>query len=326
MRAMIVLIGMVTAFGMLRGPVAGSDVVVSFNPAVGEFPEGIALDHEGAMYVSLALTGEIRRFGPDGGASTFHTFNPGSAGLGVLGLAADQRGTIYAAVPSDAPEAHGVWAISSDGLAERLPGSEAIIFPNGIARDERGTLYVTDSIGAAIWRIPAGGAAERWLEHASLAGTGALNGPGAPIGANGIAYDRSRLLIANTELRHVVEVPIERAGAPGIPHIVHTFAGDLAFLDGISVDVAGNTYVLVAGMNQLVQLDRAGTATVLATHAEDGLNVPASLAFGTRGQAKRTLYLTNFSLPPLVALVGSGPPTPGVLAVEVPLTGPPLTP
>jgi len=326
MRAVIVLIGMATAFSMLRGPVAGSDVAQSFNPAAGEFPEGIALDAEGAMYVSLAPTGEIRRFGPDGSASTFHTFNPGSAGLGVLGLAADQRGTIYAAVPSNAPDAHGVWAISSDGVAERLPGSEAIIFPNGIARDERGTLYVTDSIGAAIWRIPAGGAAERWLEHGSLAGTGALNGPSAPIGANGIAYDRSRLLVANTELKQVVEVPIEPSGAAGTPRVLHTFSGDLAFLDGLGVDVAGNAYVLVTGMNQLVQLDRAGTATVIATHGEDGLNIPASLAFGVRGQSKRTLYVTNFSLPPLVALVGSEPPTPGVITVDVPLPGAPLTP
>ena len=323
---MLVIIGVAAALGMMRGPVAGSDVIVSFNPAAGEFPEGIALDGEGAIYVSLALTGEIRRFGPDGSASTFHTFSPGTAGLGVLGLAADRHGTVYAAVPSNAPEAHGVWAIAPDGAAVRLPGSEAIIFPNGIARDERGTLYVTDSIGAAIWRIPAGGSAERWLQHPSLAGTGALNGPSAPIGANGIAYDRSRLLVANTELKQVVEVPIEPSGVAGTTRIVHTFAGDLAFLDGIGVDVAGNAYVLVAGMNQLVHLDRTGTATVLATHAEDGLNVPASLAFGVRGQSKRTLYVTNFSLPPLVALVGSEPPTPGVIAVDVPLPGMALTP
>ena len=326
MRTMIILVGMATALSMVRGPVAGSDVVQSFNPAAGEFPEGIALDAEGAMYVSFAPTGEIRRLGPDGSASTFFTFNPGSAGLGVLGLAADSRGTIYAAVPSNAPEAHGVWAITSDGVAMRLPGSEAILFPNGIARDERGTLYVSDSIGAAIWRIPAGGAAERWLEHGSLAGTGVLNGPSAPIGANGIAYDRSRLLVANTELKQVVEVPIEPSGEPGPPRVLHTFSGDLAFLDGLAVDVAGNAYVLVTGMNQLVQLDRAGSATVVATHVEDGLNVPASLAFGVHGVSKRTLHVTNFSLPPLVALVGSGPPAPGVLAVDVPLPGPPLTP
>lgn len=324
MRAVIVLIGMVTAFGMLRGPVAGSDVVLSFNPAAGEFPEGIALDRAGAMYVSLALTGEIRRFGPDGVASTFHVFDPGTAGLGVLGLAADKHGTIYAAVPSNAPEAHGVWAISSDGVATRLPGSESIIFPNGIALDKRGALYVTDSIGAAIWRIPAGGAAERWLGDSSLAGTGALNGPGAPIGANGIAYDRSRLLIANTELKHVVEVPIEPSGAPGAPRTLHTFTGGLAFLDGISVDVAGNAYVLVAGLNQLVQIDRTGRTTALATHVEDGLNIPASLAFGVRGQDRRTLYVTNFSLPPLVALADTEPPTPGVIAIDVSLPGAPL--
>ena len=326
MRAVIVLIGVAAALSMVRGPVAGSDVVVGLNPEAGEFPEGIAFDQRGGMYVSLALTGEIRRFGEDGSVSTFHHFNPGTAGLGVLGLAADQRGTIYAAVPSNAPEAHGVWAISADGTAQRLPGSEGMIFPNGITRDKRGTLYVTDSIGAAIWRIPAGGTAEVWLQHASLAGTGALNGPSAPIGANGIAYDRSRLLVANTELKQVVEVPIEPSGAAGIPSVVRTFTGDLAFLDGIAVDVAGNAYVLVSGMNQLVRLDRSGQATIVATHGEDGVNIPASLAFGTRGESKRTLYVTNFSLPPLVALVGSGPPTPGVLSVEVPLPAPPLLP
>lgn len=326
MRAVIVLISVASVFSMLGMPVAGSDVVVSLDPEAGEFPEGIAFDRHGAMYVSLAVTGEIRRYGEDGDVSTFHQFNPGTAGLGVLGLAADQRGTIYAAVPSNVAEAHGVWAISADGAAHRLPGSEGMIFPNGIARDQHGTLYVTDSIGAAIWRIPAGGAAEIWLQDASLAGTGALNGPGAPIGANGIAYDRSRLLVANTELKQVVEVPIQPSGAAGTPRVVHSFSGDLALLDGIGVDVAGNAYVLVSGLNQLVRLDRAGRATVIATHDEDGLNIPASLAFGTRGQTKRTLYVTNFSLPPLVELVGSGPPTPGVLAIEVPLPGPPLLP
>ena len=298
MRAVIVFIGVATILSMLRGPVVGSDFVVNLNPAAGEFPEGIAVDSHGAVYVSLALTGEIRRFGEDGSVSTFHQFDPGTGGLGVLGLAADQRGTIYVAVPSNAPEAHGVWAIGSDGTAHRLPGSEAMLFPNGIARDERGTLYVTDSIGAAIWRIPAGGVAEPWLQDLALAGTGELNGPEAPIGANGIAYDRSRLLVANTELKQIVEVPIDPSGTAGAPRIVHTFSGDLALLDGITVDVAGNAYVLVSGMNQLVQLDRAGQPTVIATHVEDGLNVPASLAFGTGGGAKRMLYLTNFSLPP----------------------------
>lgn len=326
MRAVIVLIGMATAFGMLHGPAAASDVVVSFNPAAGEFPEGIAFDPHGGMYVSFALTGEIRRFAEDGTVSTVHQFNPGTAGLGVLGLAADRKGTIYAAVPSNAPDAHGVWAISADGVAQRLPGSEAMIFPNGIARDEHGTLYVTDSIGAAIWRIPRDGTAERWLQDPSLAGTGALNGSSAPIGANGIAYDRSRLLVANTEVKQVVEIPIEASGAPGTPRVLHTFSGDLALLDGIGVDVAGNAYVLLTGLNQLVRLDRGGTATVVASHAEDGLNIPASLAFGVRGEAKRTLYVTNFSLPPLVALAGTEPPTPGIVAIQVPLPGPPLTP
>ncbi|MGH2445592.1 MAG: SMP-30/gluconolactonase/LRE family protein [Candidatus Limnocylindria bacterium] len=325
MRAAAVLMGVVATLGLMRGSVAGSGVIVAFDAAAGEFPEGIALDHSGDMYVSLAVTGEIRRIAEDGTQSTFHRFNPGTAGLGVLGLAATKRGTIYAAVPSNAPDAHGVWAITSGGEATRLPGSAAMVFPNGIARDNHGTLYVTDSISGAIWRIPHGGTAELWLADPLLAGTGALNGPGAPLGANGIALDRSRLLVANTDRKQVVEVPIDHAGAPGTPRVIHTFGGDLAFPDGIGADVAGNAYVLVAGENQLVRISRSGTTRVIADH-DDGLNIPTSLAFGTRGTAKRMLFVTNFSLPPLVDLAGSGPPTPGIVAVDTRLPGPPLMP
>lgn len=324
MRTAAVVFGLVTMIGMSGGPALGSSVVVSFDPAAGEFPEGVAVDAAGNLYVSLAVTGEIRRIASDGTQSTLHRFDPGSAGLGVLGLAVDRSGTVYAAVPSTAPSAHGVWAITASGVATRLPGSEAISFPNGIARDRAGTLYVTDSIGGAIWRVPDGGMAERWLAHPTLTGTGALNGPSAPIGANGIALDGSRLLVANTDRKSVVDVPIERSG-PGAPRVVRTFTGALAFLDGIAADTAGNAYVLVAGENALVKLDRSGQATVVAD-AEDGLNIPTSLAFGQSGSDRRTLFVTSFSLPPLVARVGSHPPTPAVVAIPVHLPGRPLMP
>lgn len=291
---------------------AAADPVASFDPAAGEFPEGIAFDPQGNLYVSIAPLGEIRR--REGNDWPVHArIDPGTTGLGVLGLAVDRCGTVYAAAPTDAANWHGVVAASPGGAVERLPGSEGIVFPNALAFDHHGNLYVTDSIGGAIWRVPREGSAELWLEHETLAGTGVL-GNGFPLGANGIAYFRGRLYVANTEKKQVVEIPIDATGAPGSPSVAHAFEGPMDFLDGISVDAAGNLYVLVTGANELVRIERSGGVTTVAGAAE-GLNIPASLVFGT-GRLSRTLFVTNFSLPDLTP-----EPTPGVVSFDVPRPG-----
>jgi sugar lactone lactonase YvrE len=314
MRWLIVTAAAAALFSTLAGSAAAARTVVSFDPASGEFPEGIAFGRDGAMYVSLAPLGEIRRFDADG-SSRFFSFDPGSTGLGILGLASGKTGVLYAAVPSDAPAAHGVWALAPDGTAKRFLGSDQIVFPNAITLDHRGTLYVTDSILGAIWRIT-GDETELWLQHESLEGLAVLN-PFA-LGANGIAYRDGRLLVANTEKKHLVEVPVQQSGAPGVPRIIHSFLGPADFLDGIAVDVAGNSYVCVAGRNELVRISRAGDEQTVAT-AADGLSLPVSLAFGPRGEARRALYITSLSLPPFAPM-----PMPSVVAVGVPLPGPPL--
>jgi sugar lactone lactonase YvrE len=315
MRWLVVLAAAAATLGIVRAIAAAAETVVRFDPARGEFPEGIAFGPDGAMYVSLAPRGEVRRFAEDGCSSLVFAVDPGTSGLGILGLAADRNGALYAAVPSNAPSAHGVWAFHPEGEATRLPGSEQVVFPNGIALDGKGALYVTDSILGAIWRIRDGQEAQIWLRHESLEGLGEINP--FPLGANGIAYDGNRLFVANTEKRQIVEIPIEPSGEPGAPRVAQVF-GPGGYLDGVALDVAGNVYVAVAGRNEVVRLDRAGEVSSVAA-AEDGLSLPASLAFATRGTAKRTLYVTNLSLPPLVPV-----PMPSVVAVEVPLPGPPL--
>ena len=311
MRWLLTALPVIVAVTVWAQPVA-AEPVASFDPAKGEFPEGIAFDLHGNLYVSIAPLGEIRRREGDSWA-VYARIDPGTTGLGVLGLAADRCGTIYAAAPTDAPDWHGVVAVSPGGALERLPGSEQMIFPNALAFDHRGNLYITDSIGGAIWRVPPEGAAELWLAGETLAGTGAL-GNGFPLGANGIAYFRGRLYVANTEKKQVVEIPIDDSGAAGTPSVLHAFGGPMDFLDGITVDLVGNLYVLVAGANQLVRIERSGDVTTVADTA-DGLNIPASLAFGP-GPLSRTLFVTNLSLPSLTP-----DPTPGVVSFAVPLPG-----
>lgn len=62
--------------------------------------------------------------------------------LGLLGLAVDARGNMYGAVVSKA--AQGVWRFDRrSGMAERLQGTAKIGFPNSLAFDRCGNLYVT---------------------------------------------------------------------------------------------------------------------------------------------------------------------------------------
>jgi sugar lactone lactonase YvrE len=306
-----VIIGIVAA--AWAHPAQASEVVVAFDPGRGEFPEGIAFDKPGAMYVSLAPLGEIRRRSPDGSWSTFANIPPGTGGLAVLGLATSARGTVYAAAPTGAQDWHGVLAIPRHGSPRRMAGTERIAFPNALAFDHRGNLYVTDSIGGSVWRVSRDGEVAPWIEHEVLAGTGLLNP--FPLGANGIAYSGGRLYVANTEKKQVVEIPILPSGGAGNPSVVRTFTGASDFLDGIAADVHGNLYVLVAGTSELVRIDPRGRATTVAGPG-DGLSMPASLTFGAHGLDRRSLYVTNFSLPDFIPM-----PAPGVVAIDAQIGG-----
>jgi sugar lactone lactonase YvrE len=297
--------------------------VIKYDGTSGELPEGIIFDRSGNMYVSLAPLGQIRRYRPDGAESVFAAFDMAPDALGVLGLATDAPGNVYAAVASDLLESQGVWRITPDGQKERLPGSEAIAFPNALAFDARGNLYVTESIGdggrGGIWRVVPGGSAEPWLHHDNL--TGVENPAAPPIGANGIVHFNGTLYVANTTKMLVVRVPILSDGSAGAPVVIKRFTGDFDYLDGITADVHGNLYPLVIGRYELVRLNpHTGDVTTLAT-AADGLHLPASAAFGSGMGNRQAVYITNFAYTSLEGLPDSGP---AVVRVEVGAPGWPL--
>lgn len=303
------------------------EVVKSFNRSLNELPEGIAIDKKGNIFVSLGLpgfaggnSGEIWKISPEGTETVLIKFNvPPAAGLAV-----DAPGNVYYAHPTNADDGvTGIYRLTSAGGTERLPGTENMILPNGLAFDKQGNLYASDSILGSIWRIPRGGSveAESWLQHELLAGC-----PEDPFGANGVAYWKGNLYVANTGNGLLVRIPILTDGSPGDPELI---AGDpdcdpdeLYGMDGIAMDVDGNVYALLVLQNKLVRIDPTdGTTTVLLTGEDNGLFNPASLAFGTGKGDRKSAFITNF------AVIEPGPEGnhgPAVLKYDIGVPGQPL--
>jgi sugar lactone lactonase YvrE len=296
------------------GPV---DTVVAFNPAAGESPEGITADKTGNLYVSMFLLDQIRRVDPTGAQTVVVQLARGAA---PAGLKLNTSGTLYAAASgfnlasgqSD-PTVRGVYRVGRDGSAERIRGTEAILFPNDLAFDERGNLYVTDPVGGAVWRIDTNGGVARWVDHPLLGGTGELLG--FPYGANGIAVSRGRVIVANTERGTLVAIPIKPDGDAGEPTVLAESPA-LIGVDGIALDVRGDVYAAINGQDRLVVVRTDGSIDVLATSA-DGLNQPSAVAFGTGKRDHDTLFFVNFA-------AFSPAPPPGVLELTVGVPGQPL--
>lgn len=300
----------------------------AFIPLPGVTPRGVAVDKVGNVYVSV---GQVRvegdknveyiliwKFTPSGrGPSPFAEIGQGTIG----GLAVSANGDLYVAMAAGLDK--GVWRVDREGQKELLPNSNQIFFANGLAFDDRGALYVTESVSVtslppqgpgSIWRIPRGGQAELWMRDELLRGTGALGQP-VWIGANGIAYDHGNLYVTNTEKGTVMRIRVQKDGSAGVPEVwslQEVWESPLAGAplpamgDGLVLDVHGNLYVAVLTRSAVVRINAQNlsqeTVAVFMGLSPVGpppdapFDFPASLAFGT-GKGERTnLFITNLGM------------------------------
>jgi hypothetical protein len=338
---------MILALGLSAVAPAGSlgtsglpvgEAQIIFGLPAGNFPEGIALDRAGNIYLGnrrlegTEVTYEILRISPGNELSTLAVLgtedvvDPGGSGL--LGLTTDPRGNVYAALVSSDPPLHGLWRISADGSERsRLPGSEQMGFPNALTFDPGGNLYVTDSFDGAIWRFPAGESGSLWIEHVLLEPF-ADDPAGVPLpGANGIGFSPpNHLYVANTEKGLIAHVPINLLdGSAGEPTLVAQ-AFELLTVDGLTVDAAGQIHgaipgFTVLGTSPLVRVDPVSGDTVptVGPSAFDEFDVPLSLAFGTGARDHESVYVANGDLP-----VVPGGPGPGITQANVGVPGFPI--
>jgi sugar lactone lactonase YvrE len=337
MAAVLIVLVAVTIVFVQANDNGQVEVMKSFNADRGELPEGVAIDKVGNLYVSLGPPffvggglGEIWKISPDGTERKLAEFNfPGVSG--PAGLAVDAPGNVYFAYPALDPDTNGVYKLSGNGVLVRLPGTENMIVPNGLAFDKQGNLYVSDSILGAIWRIPRGVDAgpEIWFQHEWLGGCGDTE----PMGANGVAFWKGSFYVANTAQGLLVRIPILTDGSPGEPVIVAgepegsgtdcvpEIDDELYGMDGIALDVHGNIYALLVMQNKLVRIDpNDGGVTTLLTDV-DGLWNPASIVFGTGKGERQSVFFTNFAVLPPEPANSLGP---AVLKFDVGVPGLPL--
>jgi sugar lactone lactonase YvrE len=344
----IVLLALaVQAGGTIASAQAGA--FPGFIPMSGVSPRGVAVDKIGNVYVSVGEVRanleyiQVRKFTPAG--EQVFSVEIGQGTIGGLAVTAD--GDLYIAIA--AGSARGVYRMDREGQIELLPGSSQIFFANGLAFDDVGTLYITESVSmdspptpgpGGIWRIPRGGWAELCLRDVLLTGTGALKQP-VPLGANGIAYYHGNLYVTNSEKGTVVRVPVWPDGSVGLPEVWTTLqevlesplAGSPLPVagDGIALDVHGNLYVAVLTRSAVVRINLLDKSqeTVAAFRVPDSLplyaalDFPASLVFGT-GKGERTnLFVTNLGMgksfvPPLPW------PGPGLVKIDTGVPGRPI--
>jgi sugar lactone lactonase YvrE len=295
--------------------------VVEFNAAASEAPENLAVDHHGNIYVSLALTAEIKKVTPEGHVSTFATLPSPGTGF-MTGITFDRRGNLFVAFASFDSN-HGIWRVSKDGREKELfapltANGQPDGLPNDLKFDKRGNLYVSDFIGGKVWKIDRKGIISIWKTDPLLMGV-VLPGLGPisnfPVGANGLAFDgdEENLYVANTGLGRIVRIPVEGDGNAGDAVVFVEDEPLLRGADGINFDEDGKLYVAVNFQDRIVVVSRKGETATLAEGSP--LQNPADVLLGIHAQ-KDNLYIANFAIFRLLGIVKETP-RPALLKMSV---------
>lgn len=288
------------------------EVIASFDPTTGDTPESLVIDHDDNIYVSMALSGEIRKVDTEGYESTHAVLPIGSpfditTFSGIMGaMVIDRQDNIYVNVAAVDPANRGVWRVTPEGETELLASLPVTAVPNGIAL-RGGTLYIADSaLDGKIWSVSKwGGEPQIWSDHDLLKGDPAIPFPGP----NGVQVFRGELYVSNSNTSQVIAFPLNGCDPPEPRVVADVGCDDFAF------DVAANLYCGTDPHNTVLRIQPDGTVDELLT-AEDGLDGPTAVLFGRRGPDRFGLYIANAAFP-----FFSNDPMPSLMRVELGIRG-----
>ena len=314
--------GRVYRFSTLAGlPLTGSTDATGA-AARFAFPEAVAMDAAGTIYVADTRNHTIRKVTPGGVVTTLaglagssgSTNGTGSAARfnAPSGVAVDEAGNVYVADLGN----YTIRKITSSGSVSTLAGLAGISgsvdgtgagarfgAPLGVAVDTAGMVYVADSENHTIRKITPGGTVS------TLAGLSGSSGSADGTGSVARFFNPSDLIVDSAGFIYVADRfnhTIRKITPSGA---VTTFAGtalfqgsadgtggaaSFRFPKGLSVDAAGNVYVADTGNSTIRKITPAAVVTTLAGLAGNPGNVDGI------GSAAR------FAFPPDVAVDAAG--------------------
>ena len=279
-------------------------------------PNGVAVDGAGNVYVADQVNHRIRKITTSGVVSTLAgSGTPGYAdGTGTSakfnypnGVAVDGAGNVYVADLSN----HRIRKITALGVVSTLAGSGAsgytdgtgtsakFSYPNGVAVDGAGNVYVADYFNHRIRKITTSGVVSTLAGSASgyADGTGTSAQFSYP---TGVAVDGAgNVYVAdynNHRIRKIttsgVVSTLAGSGTPGYTDGTGTSA-KFSSPTGVAVDGAGNVYVADYNNHRIRKITTSGVVSTLA-------------GSGTSGYTDGTGTSAKFAYPSEVAVYGAG--------------------
>jgi uncharacterized protein (TIGR03437 family) len=290
------------------------------------FPEDIAFDAGGNLYIAdsnnsvvrqVNAAGIIQTFAGNGSDSYAGDGGPATAAamMDPLGVTLDSAGNLYIAGALRIREVSGgiIATIAGSTFGDGGPAVfGSLNFPVAVAKDGNGNVYVADSGHNSVRKIAVDGAITT-LAGTGLAGYSGDGGPAAKAQLNqpaGVAVDASgAVYIADTLNSRVRKV----AGDGSIATVVGGAAGgssgdggpasqaELEGPRGIAIDAGGNLYIADSGNNVIRKVSIAGTIATVAGNRTPGysgdngpataakLNFPSAIAVDSSGD----LYIAD---------------------------------
>jgi DNA-binding beta-propeller fold protein YncE len=234
-----------------------------------KFPEGIAADAHGHIYVSTFIFPPDSSFIVKLGHGGHELQRTSPLGVPLLGLAFNADGDLFAADfgngkilkiadgdLSNAPIDYATLPCCAylPGFPPPFPKDTAS--PNALVFDGDGSLLVSDSFQGAIFRVPVGGCpTPLWCGSTVAQDTKLATAGFPPFGANGLALRGGALYVANTGNDTILRLPLSGGTATSVDDWAQSING----ADGIAFDHSGRLWVCANQADELVVLKEIDT-------------------------------------------------------------------
>jgi len=290
------------------------------------YPTGVAVDAAGNLYIADFYNNRVREV--SGGIITTVAGYGGDCcilGDGRLAtsaqlhnpsdVAVDSTGNLYIADGGDArvrKVSNGLITTMAGGGpplgSKSLATSAQLLYPQGVAVDTTGNVYMADSTDALIRKVSSG-----IITTVAGTGTPGYSGDGGPAISAQLSYPIAvaadaggSLYIADlTRIRRVSSGVITTvAGNSFVGYSGDTGPATSAMLfspQGVAVDAAGTVYIADSGNNRIRRVSNGVITTVAGngTSGYNGDNIPATSAtlsgpYGVAVDAAGNLYIADF--------------------------------